>query len=94
MPNAVLLAITAAQVGMILVKEVSRKPRNRVSSNKGARTPTNQQATAAEYILLTGRSGSVLNHVTVTVTFSSCPAVVQACTATMQRRGGMDKSTL
>lgn len=41
MPNAVLLAITAAQVGMILVKEVSRKPLNRVSSNKGARTPTN-----------------------------------------------------
>jgi hypothetical protein len=29
----------AAQLGMTLVKEVNRKPRNRVSSSSGANTP-------------------------------------------------------
>lgn len=39
MPKAVLLAMTAAQVGMILLREVSRKPLKSVSSSSGARTP-------------------------------------------------------
>ena len=42
-PNAKLLLRTASHVGITLVKEVNRKPRKRVSSSRGAKTPAGQQ---------------------------------------------------
>jgi hypothetical protein len=42
-PKATLLLRTANQVGITLVKEVSRNPRKRVSSNNGAKTPAKEQ---------------------------------------------------
>lgn len=84
MPKAALLAMTAAQTGMILVREVSRKPRKSVSSSKGAKTPAaqtwqtagSQQPAAGSWRLTVGWAGLDSVHMET----AALPSSVLHCT--------------